>query len=292
MNGPIRKPKIGLGLGALELWSIGFGLIVVAGVLLESGPEFWQSVRHWKIPSRVAIGGAMVALGVFGEVAIGVFIARSAKREQVESSERISEAVKATADANDRAAQALDRATKAEQATAEANLARVKIEQRMQPRHLDAEGRKALLGLLGKYPKMGIDVVVFEQHIPETHFISNQLLDCFISVGWMCRLWESRRAKYRLPGPSIIFAVASGYEGEFMELASALARALKELGLDAGTSAGLFSAGSAFEPGDFEMVFQHPGVLFHPPTVVAFRLQIGAKEFTAMPLRPVTPPQA
>src|SRR5689334_4870763 len=122
MNGPIRKPKIGLGLGALELWSIGFGLIVVAGVLLESGPEFWQSVRHWKIPSRVAIGGAMVALGVFGEVAIGVFIARSAKREQVESSERISEAVKATADANDRAAQALDRATKAEQATAEANL--------------------------------------------------------------------------------------------------------------------------------------------------------------------------
>lgn len=101
MKGPINKDrKIAFGLDGLEVASIFAGLLVVLGLLMESGPEVWQNIMNRVWPQRGLVGGALVTLGVFAEVAIGVFIARAGKRAQSEAGERIALAEKTTAEAN------------------------------------------------------------------------------------------------------------------------------------------------------------------------------------------------
>jgi len=104
MNGPTKKPKIGLGLEPLESAIVFAGLVVVFGLYLESGPDWAQAAKNHAWPARPITGTALVALGVFAEVAIGLFIARSAKRAQLQAEELISLAEKATAEANERTA--------------------------------------------------------------------------------------------------------------------------------------------------------------------------------------------
>ncbi len=130
----MKKAKFKFPIDPLEGWSAVAGLIVFIGLGLEIGPEAWGYFVTWYQPPRELFGSALVAIGVFAEVAIGIFIARSSKREQIKSEAAISAA-------NERAA-------KAEQLAAEANLARVKLEQRMKPRNLYGPGRANLKAVL------------------------------------------------------------------------------------------------------------------------------------------------
>ena len=121
MNGPVKKDRIRLGLDGLEIALLLAGALVVVGLLIESGPEIWHSFLNRAPPERAVVGGALVALGVFAEVAIGVFISRSAKREKIESdsaiaatNERSAKAEERAAEANERAAQAIERAARME----------------------------------------------------------------------------------------------------------------------------------------------------------------------------------
>ena len=79
MNGPTKKPRIGLGLEPLEVGTFFAGLLVVFGLYLESGADWANALANRRWPGRPIEGTALVALGVFAEVAIGIFIARSAK---------------------------------------------------------------------------------------------------------------------------------------------------------------------------------------------------------------------
>src|SRR6185295_17402509 len=206
---------------SLEHWLSFWIWLVVIGLVLEIGMvlvNYFNPLVPWpKLKLFLDLmGPVLIAAGVAGELGIH-FKAGNVNSDLQGFRNQVSDILKTVA------AQALDRATKAEQAAAEANLARVKLEQRMKPRWIDDEGSDKLKGLLAAYPKMGIDIVMFEHHMPETQFVFTQLLDVFISVGWHCRVWESRRAKHRIPGPSVIFAVAAGYEERLIALARAMA---------------------------------------------------------------------
>jgi hypothetical protein len=91
MNGLSKKPGMGLGLEPLEIGTFFAGLVVVVGLYLESGPDWANALASHKWPARPIEGTALVALGVFAEVAIGIFIARSAKRAQLQAEHTIAE---------------------------------------------------------------------------------------------------------------------------------------------------------------------------------------------------------
>jgi hypothetical protein len=150
MNGPIKKAKAGFGMGFLELATAISGLVVVIGLVLESVLEVERTVSKHFWPTRTLWGSILVAFGVFAEVAIGIFIARSSRREQIEANERIAEA-------NERAA-------KAEQATADANLAHTKLEaklrRRTENRRLTPEEEQTVIKTLREYPPERFAVVV------------------------------------------------------------------------------------------------------------------------------------
>jgi hypothetical protein len=84
MKGPINKEKkVNLWLGWLETISILFGSLVAVGLAMESGPEIVALLKHGTPLPRSLTGEALVTIGVFGEVALGIFIARSAKRHEI-----------------------------------------------------------------------------------------------------------------------------------------------------------------------------------------------------------------
>jgi hypothetical protein len=177
MNGPINKDKrkIGLGLGKLEVVSVFFGLVVVLGLFLELGAEIKHviSARVW--PSRELIGGILVAIGVFGEVALSIFISRDAKRAQMNADERIALAEKATADAN---------------------LARVRIEDKFKARSLTDAAYSDLQQALGSYVGTRIDIFAFgHSQLAEVMRFAVELMTACRRAGCDCKVWK--------PGPSI-----------------------------------------------------------------------------------------
>src|SRR5579864_2180371 len=103
----------------LERGIVVAGGVVVVGLLLEYSPEISNAVKARRIFPEEVIGGILVTVGVFFEVLLGIFVTKYARRSQELADSLISET-------NERAA-------RAEQAAAEANLARVKMEQRMKP---------------------------------------------------------------------------------------------------------------------------------------------------------------
>jgi hypothetical protein len=176
------------------------------------------------------------------------------------------------------------------------------LEQQKRPRALNAEARNTLTALLAQYGKMRVDIIVFDHHIPETLLFADRLTSIFASAGWTIRQWESRKVTYRIPGPSVLVALADGHvTNESVDLAQKLAGALNALDIDCGISLGTFNCKGEFEPGAFHMRFQKPTVMMGFWGVAPFRVQIGAKQFSALPptklligrpARPVTPPQA
>jgi hypothetical protein len=288
MNGPIKKPKKRIRLGGLEWLTIISGFVVFLGLIVEMGDDIQRAIATCSWPSRTFWGGIIVAVGVFAEVSFSIFSSRSSKREQLESEERLKEADERIKAADERIALAQQAAEEAKLAAEREQLARAKIEARMSWRNLTEEDRERLKPLLT--PAMYVDIVVFDHHIPETGFFASQMIALFISARWRCREWESRAAKRRIPGPSLIIAVAVGYEEKFKELASTLASALKELDIDCGVRLGAFGCDGEhgkFTPGDFEITFQEPRVQIFPGAdkLSPFRIQIGERQLTPPPTR-------
>jgi hypothetical protein len=177
MKGPTKKPKR-IKLGWLERFITFAGLLVFLGVWMESGRELSWAIVNRTWPSQEAVGGALVVIGVFAEVAIGLFIAYESKRAELKANEEISQA-------NDRAAQA-------EQAAAEANLARVQMEGRLVRltinRHLTDEEIEALQERLKPFAGQPF-VVTFaptdDAATIEPLFFSSQLREVLERAGWV-----------------------------------------------------------------------------------------------------------
>jgi len=191
MKGPTKKPKP-IKLGWLERFITLAGLLVVLGVWMESGRELSWAIVNRTWPSQEAVGGALVVIGVFAEVAIGLFIAYESKRAELKANEEISQANDRAAQANRVAAESLERAAKAEQAAAEANLARVQMEGRLVRltinRHLTDEEIEALQERLKPFAGQPF-VVTFartdDAATIEPLFFSSQLREVLERAGWV-----------------------------------------------------------------------------------------------------------
>ena len=117
-----RKQALEKSVGRLGKWLHFFTGLVTLGLILEYAPDIIEAFRTRQIPSRLLIGGVLITVGVAGELFVGFFASRkdTALREENDSL----------------VARANERAALAEQAAAEANLARVKIEERLADRIL------------------------------------------------------------------------------------------------------------------------------------------------------------
>ena len=134
MSGPSKSDRDTLGkrLKSRQLRAEILGWIVGLGLLVEYWDELVDCIVNWHWPSRPLAGGLLVTAGVFGEVLFS-------RLALITSDELQQRADSDVALANERAAQALDRASRAEQATAEANLARIKLEARLADRHVNSK---------------------------------------------------------------------------------------------------------------------------------------------------------
>jgi hypothetical protein len=128
-NGPIsnEREKLDTALTWLERGLILAGGIVVAGLLMESGPGIIAALMRRKLPASDTMGGALVTIGVAAEVLLGILIAQKSHRVQELADSSITESK--------------ERAAVAEQAAAEANLLtekerleRLKLEEDLSPR--------------------------------------------------------------------------------------------------------------------------------------------------------------
>ena len=175
MKAPTNKDKLGFGLDGLEVATFFAGLLVVIGLLMESGPEAWTSAINRMWPRREITGNVLVTIGVFAEVSIGIFIARSSKRAQLRAEKEIAELT--------------ERSTKAEQAAAEANLASRKLEAMMVDRKLSnpvgfIEAMRAF---------SGTEVIFAVGDDSESRRLLSRLEVDLTAAGWMISAIRQRR---------------------------------------------------------------------------------------------------
>jgi hypothetical protein len=267
----------------LEVATFFAGLLVVIGLLMESGPEAWTAIitRIW--PHREVTGNALVIMGVFSEVAIGLFIARSAKRAQLQAESEIAETK--------------DRAAQAEKAAAESNLARMRIEEELfKPHVLSAEAETELIKLLRGPGRRRVDVFVYDHHISEVSQLADSLKAVFVSAGWNTKMWLG--AEPRIEGPEVTFCIAkecasdSDQGHKLQKLTGLLSAVLFRLSIRAGISINGFSV----DPVGASRLPLRPiggwGV-WNPNDVAMFRVQVGRRQFSSdLFIQTATSPQA
>jgi hypothetical protein len=274
--------------------------------LTRQKDELQRSLDWWNIAYIVALTGTVV-IGAFAGLSQYRTIMLSKRLVSVQSELENEKDRKLTSDlkAKDVEIQtAKESAAKAEQAAAEANLARVKIEQRMSSRALDDTTIKDLTGLLAPYHRTHIDIVVFDVHVGEPLIFSDQLAALFVSAGFAgVRHWEAQQTEHRLAGTSVIVAVAVGHEDEFRELAGIFGSALRALGIDCGVGVGVFGCvgpnmqgitkAYEFRSPQYLLRFEKPKQYMGIRAVAPFRVQVGEKKLIPIPpIRPASPPQA
>lgn len=178
MNGPVTKETLGLGIGWLEAGIALAGLLVVLGLVVESGPELWQATINRTWPARSILGSTLVVVGVFVEVALGVFAAREAKRLEREGNERMAVAEQATAEANERAAGANQKAEEA----------RLALEEFKAPRALNSEQCALVATRLRAFAgvKFGLAISL---HDPEMISLANAIGAALKETGWAWIDW-------------------------------------------------------------------------------------------------------
>jgi hypothetical protein len=289
MKGPISKEiKVGFGLDALEVATFFAGLLVVIGLLMESGPEAWTAMINRMWPHREVTGNALVTIGVFAEVAIGLFIARSAKRAQLLAEAQIAEL-------NAETTAARERISSLNQIAEQERLARVKIEEELfRPHVLTQKACAEFTEALSVYTgRKRADVFVFDHHISEVFSLADSINGVFASARWNSKVWIGREP--RITGREVTFAISrecpigTGFGTEIQTLASKLAGVLFNLGIGTCTSLGGFTT----HPSDGLPMRPLGGRdNWDPRDVAMLRVQIGQRQLTSdLFTRPITPPQ-
>jgi hypothetical protein len=186
MNGPSNSERdvLDTALVWLERGLILAGGMVVVGLLMESGPEMAIALQKHHFPNRGVLGGALVTMGVFAEVVLGILITQKSHR------------VQDLADAS--IAKANERAVQAAKETAEANLARVKLEaklvRRTTSRLLSAEEEEILTKSLSVHAGERFALVLSNldpeglmpiNRTAERIFFAGQLQKILSAAGWI-----------------------------------------------------------------------------------------------------------
>jgi hypothetical protein len=125
---------------ALDMWMYGGMVAVLAGVIIEIVPDFLSS-GSWLMSVAHRIGGSILALGLLDEFVVDIKVRKCrARLKEI---------------ANSEFGEILTRAVQAENAAAEANLARAKLEERVirrsVSRNLNGEEERSLIDLLRKH---------------------------------------------------------------------------------------------------------------------------------------------
>jgi hypothetical protein len=273
----------------MERWSLLAGLIVVVGLLIESGPELAHSLIYLEWPSRGVIGNLVVVLGVAGEVLFSWRAVRAARQAELQAEHQIAELNAAVSAANERAANA-------EKAAAEANLARVKIEEKLREkfnwRTLDVDARHELIVALLPYAGFRIDIFAFSKST-EVLVLGDMLLNPCRHAGCKCKMWVAISDRLRISGgEGVVLAFAADAtpeENETMAFVNvAVATALQRSKIRYSIAFGGFRKTDSVE----FVPSPAPSVLpWDPNDVAPFRIQIIEKPLLDHNW-PVTPPQA
>jgi len=195
MSGPIRKQK-DLGSRAIFLERIALisGAIVFLGLVIECGPEVVRAKLHHSWPSRDVIGNVIVTVGVAGEVLLSWRVLRATILLDREAEERVANLNAETARLSDGVVKAEERAAEALRAAAEANLARVKVEERVlqlsQGRPFPPELQDDLIELLKPFAGNSVDVFLFDEHSIEASILADRIRCTFAGAEWKQKLWH------------------------------------------------------------------------------------------------------
>jgi hypothetical protein len=183
MNGLTKEEKIGLGLTPLQIVIAAAGLVVVIGLLMESGPEMMHSIEKHTWPTRQLIGNGLVTVGVFLEVALAIFVERSARREELqaertiaETLERATSAEARTADLEIAVADARERQAQAEELIGKLRLAQAPRASNFDPR--------VFVGFLENRPK-GTAEIWYQQEDGEAFLFASLLRYALVRAGWI-----------------------------------------------------------------------------------------------------------
>lgn len=226
MLGVINRQELSKSIGRMEIASTIAGAAVVVGVLVEVAPDLVKSIATPRWPTLETLGAIVVAVGVSLEVVMASRIARK--------SELIQEA------ANKEIALINERAENAGRQAADANLARVKIEERLRQlstgRKISGEARANIKAILGELTDRSVDIFLFDEHWLEGKLFADQLNSLFRESGWESKVWVC--AGGRLGVGSLTIAVATeeftpaGRIGPLQNAAGALAHALNRSGIE------------------------------------------------------------
>jgi hypothetical protein len=178
----MKKARFTFGIDGLESWSAIAGLTVFIGLGYEIGPEAWGYVVTGTLLPRELFGSALVAIGVFAEVAIGVFIARKSKREQIKADKKIAEL-------NERAKCAESEAASLQIAVADARERQVHAEQMLVWLRQGQAVRSAMfdfrqfMGVLRDRAKGSVEIL-YQPEDPEAYALASRIEMCVVGSGW------------------------------------------------------------------------------------------------------------
>ncbi len=134
---------------------------VIVGLLIESGPELGRAAVKGVLPSREVQGNVLVTLGVAAETFLGWRALKWARKAEVDAEDRVATA---------------------EKLAAEANLERIRLEERMADRRVTAEQHNTLVNELLRVGPMTLDLLVTSSD--EAIQFSRQIATAFEMAGW------------------------------------------------------------------------------------------------------------
>lgn len=242
MSGPSKNDRKTLGkrLKSREAWAEVFGWMVGGGLLIEYGKEIIDCFVNWHRPSLALLGGVVVTAAVFGEVLFSRLV--------VATSDEISRLADSdVAQAYRDAAEALESARKAEQAAAEANLARLTLEQRYAARRISAVTYDDMKKALAPHAGKRVDIFLFDGYLTEVRMLAEMVYAAFKVSDWRVGLWTvTSGEKMNDVGFTIATAAELRLGGEFRPIAQELAALLKRDGVSNCIAVGGFSSNGVF----------------------------------------------
>jgi hypothetical protein len=172
MSGPSKSDReiLGKRLESHERWAEVFGWAVGGGLVIEYGKEIVDCFVNWHRPSLALVGAVLVTAGVFGEVFFSRLTVHTSRKLQERADSDI--------------AQANERAARAEQASAEANLARVRLERQIAGRDIASDERNEIAEKLRTFAGQRIEITCSPLN-HETLWFAGEVGRLLNQAGWL-----------------------------------------------------------------------------------------------------------
>jgi hypothetical protein len=225
-----------------ERWEWGFAGLVVFAVAAELvlaivHPPYDSWWNRW----GSAVADALIALGIIGEVLFGRMDGRYQTELRKRSNDRLAQVEFDNGFLQESAARANERAAEALQKAADADLARVKIEERLAHRTLSNEQFEIVVGRIKEFSGTPVSVVIRAPESIEITLAANLLIHVVSTAGW--RVVTGVRIDR---GPLVVGVPIGAIGAQPAKAGRALAEALREAGIAARFDRGIVNLMSRF----------------------------------------------